>query len=143
MTVRLAAIARYPVKGLPGETLAATDLAAGGAIAGDRRFAFAHGRSDWNAAAPRWLPRGNFLVVARTPHLAALRATWSGAALQLTTAGGRGITVRLPTDGRRWRRGAVPSPRPRAWPRCPEHPSTTRRTGRGLADEPVEPRRAG
>lgn len=60
---RLAAIYRYPVKSLPGETLAETDLAAGEGIAFDRRFAIA---LDAEASADgAWHPCRSFLINAQ------------------------------------------------------------------------------
>ena len=58
-------IYRYPVKGLSPEKLARTTLVAGQGIAGDRRFAIAHGSTMFDAEAPAWMPKHNFLMLAK------------------------------------------------------------------------------
>ena len=71
MSGRLARIYRYPVKGLSAEPLARVALAPGEALPHDRRFALAHGATGFDGA-PHWLPRNNFLMLARNARLAAL-----------------------------------------------------------------------
>lgn len=72
MTAVLAAIRRYPVKGLAAQDLPAVDLAPGRGLPHDRRWAIAHSAGGFDAAAPEWLPKRNFLQLLTEPRLAAL-----------------------------------------------------------------------
>lgn len=64
----LAAIARFPVKGLGGETLGRATLSPGRALEGDRAFGLAHAGS---AAAPEgWARAREFATPRRAPELA-------------------------------------------------------------------------
>ncbi|GAB4185154.1 MAG: MOSC domain-containing protein [Thalassobaculales bacterium] len=63
---------RYPVKGLSGERLEQAEVAAGGGLPFDRVLALLHGTAEFDPAAPAFLPKSNFLVLARHPRLAAL-----------------------------------------------------------------------
>ncbi len=71
MSAIIAQIYRYPVKGLSAEPLARVALAPGEALPHDRRLALAHGTTRFDGA-PHWLPRNNFLMLARNARLAAL-----------------------------------------------------------------------
>lgn len=53
--MRVAAIHRYPVKGLDAEPLESVALAAGNGLAQDRRFAMVRGDTSFDPAAPRWV----------------------------------------------------------------------------------------
>ena len=72
MTVTVARICRYPVKGLSAEDLDRADLRPGEGISQDRRFALAHGTTQYDPEAPRWLPKTSFLMLMRNERLAAL-----------------------------------------------------------------------
>ncbi len=72
MTPTIDQLYRYPVKGLSADPLDTVALAADQGMPEDRRFAITHGGSEFDPLAPRWLPRRNFVVVARTERLAAL-----------------------------------------------------------------------
>ncbi len=76
MTIAVSAIFRYPVKGLAGEALPETPLSGGESIPHDRRFALAHGSTRFDAAAPSWLPKTNFLMLMRDEKLAQLRVAF-------------------------------------------------------------------
>lgn len=89
------ALCRYPVKGLPPEDLDRIALVAGAAMPGDRRHALTHGQSAFDMSQPAWVPRGNFVVVARSPGLAALRLRTDGGALQISAPDGASIAVDL------------------------------------------------
>lgn len=69
-------IYRYPVKGLTPEPLDRVALNAGEGLPGDRRFAVAHGASRFDERIPGWQKRGEFLVLAHEPRLAALRTRY-------------------------------------------------------------------
>jgi uncharacterized protein len=66
------AIYRYPVKGLSAESLAATALAPGETVIGDRRYAIENGPSGFDPAMPRHLPKQRFLMLMKNERLARL-----------------------------------------------------------------------
>jgi uncharacterized protein len=66
------AIYRYPVKGLSAEPLAATALAPGETVIGDRRYAIENGPSGFDPATPRYLPKQRFLMLMKNERLARL-----------------------------------------------------------------------
>ena len=74
MPISIAEIRRYPVKGLTAESLDDVTLARGEGLPHDRRFAIAHGSARIDADAPRWMPRDNFLMLAKNEKLAQLEA---------------------------------------------------------------------
>lgn len=73
MSITLASIYRYPVKGLTPESLETVTLSPGEGLPQDRRFALAHGSTRIDPSAPTWLPKTNFLMLARNERLARLR----------------------------------------------------------------------
>ena len=74
MSPTVHAIYQYPVKGLSHQPLDHADLAEGRGLAGDRRFAIAHGASQFDTRSPRWHPKSQFLTLVRHPKLAALHS---------------------------------------------------------------------
>jgi uncharacterized protein len=66
------AIYRYPVKGLSAEPLAATVLAPGETVIGDRGYAIENGPSGFDSAMPRYLPKQRFLMLMKNERLARL-----------------------------------------------------------------------
>jgi len=73
MTLRIAALYRYPVKGLGAERIAAVELAPGAGVPGDRRFAFA--RDDAGSdphPSSGWRPKSALLALHNAPALAAI-----------------------------------------------------------------------
>jgi MOSC domain-containing protein len=81
---RLAGLYRYPVKGLTGEALASVMLEPDQGVPSDRRFALAHASAPLDPAAPDWLERKYFLMLAANPRLAALEAHFDHASSVLT-----------------------------------------------------------
>jgi uncharacterized protein len=79
MTVTVAKICRYPVKGLTPESLDAVDLAPGRGLPDDRRFAIALGSTPVDGATVSWMPKSSFLTLVRYEKLAALRTRFDGA----------------------------------------------------------------
>ncbi len=79
MTVTVTRICRYPVKGLSAESLERADLQPGEGIPEDRRFALAHGTTQYDPDAPRWLPKTSFLMLMRNERLAALDTAFDAA----------------------------------------------------------------
>lgn len=67
---------RYPIKGLSAEPLQQAPLAVGEAIPLDRHFALAHGTTQFDSAAPRFLPKTDFLMLLKNEKLAALRTEY-------------------------------------------------------------------
>lgn len=101
---QVTALWRYPVKGLSPEPLSQTTLHAGEPIAGDRRYAVAHGNTPFDPASPEWLPKHNFLMLAKNPSLAALTTRWIEVAHTLT----------IERNGRQVARGDLTTPVGRA-----------------------------
>lgn len=72
MTTRIAAIYRYPVKGLSAESMARVSLARGACLPEDRRFAIALGTTAFDPDRPSWLPKTAFVMLMRDERLAQL-----------------------------------------------------------------------
>jgi hypothetical protein len=84
MSLKIAAIYRYPVKGLTPEPLERATLSPGQGLPQDRRFALAHGSTRFDPAAPEWMPKTNFLMLMRNERLARLRCHFDEATGMLT-----------------------------------------------------------
>ena len=84
MSINIASIYRYPVKGLTPEPLQRVTLSPGEGLPQDRRFAIAHGSTRIDPAAPTWMPKTNFLMLARNERLARLRTRFDDASGILT-----------------------------------------------------------
>lgn len=84
MTLTLSRICRFPVKGLSGENLAQAHLVPGQGLPGDRRFALALASARFADHGAHWLPKDNFLTLARHPRLAALDTAFDDASGMLT-----------------------------------------------------------
>jgi uncharacterized protein len=82
--IRLAAIYRYPVKGLTPERLPSADLRAGEVIAGDRLYAIENGPSGFDREAPQWMPKIKFLCLMRNARLAAFSAHYNDGTTMLS-----------------------------------------------------------
>jgi hypothetical protein len=80
MSLTIARICRYPVKGLSAENLDRTAVKAGEGLPADRRFALAHGAGGFDPSAPEWMPKHNFLMLAKNERLAKLRTRFDDAA---------------------------------------------------------------
>jgi len=74
--MRIEYLYRYPVKGLTAEALEETTLERGGAIPWDRAFALAQGDAAFDPAAPRWLPKTNFMCLMQNAAIARLKASF-------------------------------------------------------------------
>jgi len=94
MTAILHGIYRYPVKGLSAEPLEAVPLTLGETLPHDRRFAIAHGSTKFDAAAPQWLPKQNFFMLAKDEKLAQLEARFDPESEMLTILRGGKQVVR-------------------------------------------------
>jgi uncharacterized protein YcbX len=97
MPITIDGLYRYPVKGLNAESLAQATLVAGEPIPGDRRFAIAHGSTQFDCANPKWLDKHNFLMLAKDEKLAQLEARFDEESQSLTICrqGRQVVTGRL------------------------------------------------
>lgn len=84
MAATIAQIHRYPVKGLSPEALAHAVLAPGEGLPGDRRYALHVGNAPFDAEAPSWMAKTNFLMLMRDERLAKLRTRFEDATNVLT-----------------------------------------------------------
>jgi uncharacterized protein YcbX len=101
---RIAAIYRYPVKGLSAEALVAVDVAAGRTIPFDRAYAIENGPSSFDPSAPRHLPKTSFLTLMRNQRLASFQTAFDEGRHRLTITEGGALAAegRLDTEpGRR------------------------------------------
>jgi hypothetical protein len=104
MTLRIASIHRYPVKGLSPERLPAADLVAGAFFPGDRLYAVENGASGFDPAQPEFQPKFKFLMLMRNGSLARLRTRY----IDETT------TLVIEEGGREAARGDLSTPEGRA-----------------------------
>jgi uncharacterized protein YcbX len=91
---RVAALYRYPVKGLSAEPLAAVDIGAGQTFPMDRAFALENGPSGFDSAAPSWQPKTKFLCLMKNARIAALATRYDDATGELVVADSRQVHVR-------------------------------------------------
>ena len=96
---RVVALYRYPVKGFTPEALSQTALKAGQTVPGDRRYAVENGPGRFDPAAPRHLPKVNFLMLMRNERLATLKSAYDDQSETLT----------IRRDGRQVARGQLSS----------------------------------
>ena len=73
MTAHIAALFRHPIKGFTPEKVKLAQLAAGGAFPGDRLYALEDGSSGFDPAAPAWIPKQRFAVLAKIAAVAKAR----------------------------------------------------------------------
>src|SRR3954463_15180597 len=72
MSAIIAALYRYPVKGLSPEPLQRVVLTPGRCLPQDRRFAIALPTTEFDPARPQWLSKTHFIMLMRDEKLAAL-----------------------------------------------------------------------
>jgi uncharacterized protein YcbX len=72
----IAAIYRYPVKGLSPELLPSAELGPGKTLPADRRYAIENGPSGFDPVTPKYFPKARFLMLMKNERLAALRTTY-------------------------------------------------------------------
>jgi hypothetical protein len=94
MATSIAAIYRYPVKGLSPERLERVRLTPGQCLPEDRRFALALPSTRFDPAAPRWLPKRCFAMLMRDEKLAALDTSFDPASGELTIAQRGAVVLR-------------------------------------------------
>jgi MOSC domain-containing protein len=83
-TAEITGLYRYPVKGLTPEPLPRVPLRVGQTLPADRRYAIENGPSGFDAEAPQWMPKSQFLMLMRNERLAGLRSRFEDAANLLT-----------------------------------------------------------
>lgn len=84
----IAGLYRYPVKGMSPEPLESAGIAPGGTMPSDRRFAIENGQGRFDPAAPRHLPKINFLMLMRNERLALLETRFDDASQTLSISRG-------------------------------------------------------
>lgn len=82
----IAALYRYPVKGLSPERLETVELKPGQTLPCDRAYAIENGAGRFDPAAPRHLPKINFLMLMRDERLASLETRFDDETATLTIA---------------------------------------------------------
>jgi uncharacterized protein YcbX len=90
----VAAIYRYPVKGLSPEPLDRTVLAPGGCLPHDRRFAIALPSTRFDPANPEWLAKTHFVMLMRDAALAHLHTRFDPDTGELTISDESGPPLR-------------------------------------------------
>ncbi|MBI1774722.1 MAG: MOSC domain-containing protein [Proteobacteria bacterium] len=100
MPILVSGLYRYPVKGLTAESLTCVKLSPGRGFPHDRRFAIAHGTTQYDQTEPRWQPKTAFLQLMSNSRLATLTADFEADSGTLTLA----------RDGRTVARGQVTTP---------------------------------
>jgi len=80
MQSTVAALFRHPVKGFTPERLAAADLAVGATLAHDRMYAVEIGDCGFDPAAPAFVPKTKFAVLAHIADVAKARTRYDDAA---------------------------------------------------------------
>ena len=103
MPISIAAICRYPVKGLSPEHLERVTLAPGESLPQDRRFAIAHASTRFDPERPEWLPKTNFVMLMRDEKLARLSTRFDEqtGAFTIERDGRRLLSARLTEDAGR------------------------------------------
>jgi uncharacterized protein YcbX len=97
MSGHVAAIYRHPVKGFTPERLDQADLTPGAAFPCDRLYAVENGPSGFDPAAPAFVPKQKFTVLASIPDVARARTAYDEASgvLRATAAGRSAFEGRL------------------------------------------------
>jgi uncharacterized protein YcbX len=96
MDAAIAAIYRYPVKGLSAEKLDRVALAVGECLPHDRRFAIALGSTHFDPSAPQWLSKTHFIMLMRDETLARLDTSFDAQSGLLTIAEGGQALLEAP-----------------------------------------------
>ena len=76
MNGTIASLYRHPVKGFTPEALERAMLSPGTVFPGDRMYAVENGPSGFDSAAPAWVSKQKFTVLATIPAVAAVRPRW-------------------------------------------------------------------
>ena len=87
MSGHTAAIFRHPIKGFTPEALDSVQLAPGVGFPGDRLYAVENGPCGFDPAAPAFVPKQKFTVLAHIPRVAAARTRYDDATGTLHATG--------------------------------------------------------
>jgi uncharacterized protein len=88
MTATIAALYRYPVKGLSAEPLERIALAPGKCLPEDRRFAIALPTTEFDPTQPQWLAKTHFAMLMRDEKLAELNTRFDAESGRFTVQRG-------------------------------------------------------
>ena len=94
MTIRIAAIYRYPVKGLSAEPLQLVALRRVDCLPEDRRFAIALPATRFDPQCPEWLAKTHFVMLMRDAALARLKTRFDASSGELTIEHDGGVALR-------------------------------------------------
>jgi hypothetical protein len=86
MTGRIASLWRHPVKGFTPERLTEATLTAGGFFPCDRIYAVEDGASGFDPAAPAWVSKQKFTVLAKIAEVARARTAYDETSGMLTVS---------------------------------------------------------
>ena len=98
--MQVSSLYRYPVKGLSPEPMQSVSLQPGQTVPFDRAYAIENGGGRFDPAAPRYLPKVNFLMLMRDERLASLQTRFDDATETLTVM----------RDGKQVARGQLTTP---------------------------------
>ena len=103
MNGHVAGIFRHPVKGFTPEPLQTVELAPGQGFPHDRIYAVENGPSGFDPAAPAWITKTKFTVLAQIAKVASARTAYSPltTTLHAVAPGMRGIAANLSDPGGR------------------------------------------
>src|SRR5436190_23003597 len=96
MGATVAAIYRYPVKGLSAERLDRVPLISSECLPHDRRFAIARGSTLFDLQRPEWLSKIHFIMLMRDEKLAQLQTRFDAESGVLTIAEDGRVLLREP-----------------------------------------------
>jgi uncharacterized protein YcbX len=96
MAVTIAALYRYPVKGMTAERLARVALAPGECLPQDRRFAIALAATRFDPEHPEWLRKTHFVMLMRDEKLAQLNTSFDAQTGELTIEQAGVVALRAP-----------------------------------------------
>jgi len=83
MTASIAALFRHPIKGFTPEKVKLAELVAGKPVPGDRLYAVEDGPSGFDPAAPAWISKQRFAVLAKIAEVARARTRFDEATATL------------------------------------------------------------
>ena len=103
MNGHVAGIFRHPVKGFTPEPLREVELAPGQGFPHDRIYAVENGPSGFDPAAPAWITKNKFTVLAQIAKVASARTAYSPltTTLHAVAPGMREIAANLSDSGGR------------------------------------------
>ncbi len=103
MTASIAALFRYPIKGFTPERRSDARLTPGGAFPNDRLYAVENGPSGFDTAAPAFIAKTKFTVLAHMADVARARTVYDDATgvIAVTAAGQPPLSADLTTEAGR------------------------------------------